>query len=362
MPDDQSPTSLTAPPRRRARAVMGAGAAALPLAAGAVWLHGWWTQGRFIERTNNAYLQADTVVVAPKIAGYITAVAVADNQIVTRGQVLAQVDAAPYQSTYDMARAELAQRQADLARFAADAARQEAAQAEAVAQVGVAQAAARLAETEAARFRQLAKTGAAPAERRDQADSTRDQSIAQLAVSRAAVATAARAVDSLRAQIAQGRAAVAAAEARLRGARADLDGAVLTAPVGGVVADGSVRIGQYVQAGTRLLSVVPVQSIYLLANFKETQLARMQPGQQAVVTLDALPGVTLAGRVESISPGTGADFALLPPENATGNFTKIVQRVPVRIALAVDASQRGALRSGLSAEAAVDTRASGDTP
>jgi membrane fusion protein (multidrug efflux system) len=362
MPDDQTQISLTAPPRRRARMMLGIGAAALALAAGAYWLQGWWTHGRFIETTNNAYLQADTVVVAPKIAGYVTAVAVADNQIVTRGQVLARIDPAQYQSAYDMAGAELAQRRADLARFAADAARQEAAQAEAVAQVAVVQAASRLADTEAVRFRQLAKTGAETAERRDQADSTREQSTAQLAVSRAAVVTATRAVDSLRAQIDQGRAAVAAAEARLRGARADLDGVVLTAPVAGVVADRSVRVGQYVQAGTRLLSVVPVQSIYLLANFKETQLARMHPGQPATVTLDALPGVTLAGTVESISPGTGADFALLPPENATGNFTKIVQRVPVRIALAVDPSRRGVLRSGLSAEAAVDTRAGGDTP
>jgi membrane fusion protein (multidrug efflux system) len=336
MPDDQTQISLTAPPRRRSRAVLGIGAAVLALAAGAYWLQGWWTHGRFIETTNNAYLQADTVVVAPKIAGYVTAVAVADNQVVRRGQVLARIDSAQYQAAYDMAGAELAQRQADLARFTADAARQEAAQAEAVAQVDVVQAASRLADTEAVRFRQLAKTGAETAERRDQADSTRAQSTAQLAVSRAAVVTAARAVDSLRAQIAQGRAAVAAAEARLR--------------------------GQYVQAGTRLLSVVPVESIYLLANFKETQLAHMHPGQPATVTLDALPGVTLAGTVESISPGTGADFALLPPENATGNFTKIVQRVPVRIALAVDPSRRGVLRSGLSAEAAVDTRAGGDTP
>jgi membrane fusion protein (multidrug efflux system) len=147
-----------------------------------------------------------------------------------------------------------------------------------------------------------------------------------------------------------------AAEAKVRGTESDLQGIAIAAPIAGQVADRTVRIGQFVQPGTRLMTLVPVQDLYLVANFKETQVGHMRPGQPVRVTVDALPDAKVTGTVDSIAPGTGSEFALLPPENATGNFTKIVQRVPVRIRLNPDPAWRDVLRPGLSVEAVVDTK------
>ena len=163
-------------------------------------------------------------------------------------------------------------------------------------------------------------------------------------------------IDATSAQIAQARAQVEAAQASLRQAQLDVNDTTLYSPIAGRVGDRSVRIGQYVQPGTRLLTVVPVQSVYLEANFKETQIGHMMPGQRATLHVDALRGVDLHGVVDSFAPGTGAQFALLPPENATGNFTKIVQRVPVRIRVDADPQTRSLLLPGLSVTVDVDTR------
>jgi membrane fusion protein (multidrug efflux system) len=333
----------------------------LVLGIGGAVLFQWWTVGRFTESTNNAYLEADAVVIAPKISGYVKEVLVGDNEVVEPGKILVRIDSASYQAVHDIAEAEVAQRRADLVRFRADISRQEAARAEALAQIKVTQAAARFAASDAQRFQGLAKTGAVTMQRRDQADSARDQTAGQADAARAAVDGASRQLDSLQAQIGQGEAALRAAEAKARGTRNDLDNVAITAPIGGQVGDRTVRVGQFVQPGARLMTVVPVQDIYLVANFKETQLGRLRPGQKVHVTVDALPGTDIAGVVDSIAPGTGSEFALLPPENATGNFTKIVQRVPVRIRLDLDPALRGALRPGLSAEVAVDTKSSGST-
>ena len=349
--DTKTPWHRTGGGRRALLAVL----AVAGVAAGWALVH-WWTVGRFLESTNNAYLQADAVTVAPKISGYVTRVLVADNAAVTAGQRLVEIDAAPYQAVADMAAAEVAQRQADLVRFAADLKRQEAAKAEAVAQVAVAEAAARFAGSDATRFQRLASSGAAAEQRREQADMARAQSAGQLTAARATVETAARQQEALAAQIGQGEAALKAAEAKLRAAQSDLDGVAIAAPAAGRVGDRTVRVGQFVQPGLRLLTVVPVGDLYLVANFKETQVGRMRQGQPVEVRVDALGGTVLQGTVDSLAPGTGAQFALLPPENATGNFTKIVQRVPVRIRLTVPADLADRLRPGLSAEAEIDTR------
>jgi membrane fusion protein (multidrug efflux system) len=163
-------------------------------------------------------------------------------------------------------------------------------------------------------------------------------------------------VDATTAQIAQARAQLEAARASLRQAQLDVNDTTLYSSVAGKVGDRSVRVGQYVQPGTRLLSVVPVQSVYLEANFKETQIGGMRPGQRATLHVDALRGIDLHGVVDSFAPGTGSQFALLPPENATGNFTKIVQRVPVRIRVDADPKTRALLLPGLSVTVDVDTR------
>jgi membrane fusion protein (multidrug efflux system) len=362
MPDGQQNATLTegstnASPRKPSRRrFLILGAAVVALVGVAFWLINWWTTGRFVETTNNAYLQADSVVISPKISGYVKEVLVRDNELVAAGAPLARIDSAPYQAAQDMAEAEIAQRRADLVRFQADAARQEAARAEAVAQVSVAEAAARFAAEDAARFQRLAKTGADTTQHRDQAESMRDQTAGQARAARAAVDTTSRQLDSLKAQIGQGEAALQAAQARVKGTRSDLDGVTVESPIAGRVGDRTIRIGQFVQPGTRMMTIVPMADIYLVANFKETQVGRMRPGQPVAVTIDALPDAKISGTVDSLAPGTGTEFALLPPENATGNFTKIVQRVPVRIRLNADSATRELLRPGLSAEVEVNTK------
>jgi len=361
MPDGHQNSSLftvsePAPWHKKHRRVLIAGVALLVLLAAGGWFLHYWTVGRFLEATNNAYLRADAVVISPKISGYVTEVAVGDNQTVAGGQMLIKIDPTPYQAARDMADAELAQRKADLIRFRADAARQEAARSEAVAQVSVAEAAARFAASDATRRVHLAQIGADAVRFSDEAVSNRDKTAGQLTAARAAVDVAMRQLDSLNAQIGQGEAALKAAEAKLRSAESDLQGVAIAAPAAGQVGDRTVRVGQYVQPGTRLMTVVPVQDLYLVANFKETQVGRMRPGQPVEITVDALPGAKMSGTIDSLAPGTGTEFALLPPENATGNFTKIVQRVPVRIRIAADEAIRAALRPGLSVEAEVNTK------
>jgi membrane fusion protein (multidrug efflux system) len=361
MPDGQLTATPVGTPqktswfKRHRRILLGTVGLAVIAVAG-LSLADWWLVGRFRESTNNAYLRADAVVISPKVSGYVTEVLVQDNQTVTAGQPLVRIDPAPYQAAHDMAEAEVAQKKADLVRFQADAARQEAARNEAIAQVSVAEAAARFASQDAARREGLVKVGADAARLGDQAISTRDQASGQLTAAKASVEVAARQLESLKAQIGQGEAALKAAEAKLRSTQSDLDGVGIAAPAAGQVGDRTVRVGQYVQPGTRLMSVVPVQDLYLVANFKETQVGHMRPGQPVAITVDALPDAKVSGTVDSIAPGTGSEFALLPPENATGNFTKIVQRVPVRIRLNPDPALRGLLRPGLSVEAEIDTK------
>jgi membrane fusion protein (multidrug efflux system) len=361
MPDGYENSSLFAvstpePWHKKHRRALIGGVAFLVFVAGGGWFADYWMAGRFLESTNNAYLRADAVVISPKISGYVTQVSVADNQTVGAGQMLIRIDPTPYQAARDMAEAELAQRQADLIRFRADAARQEAVRTEAVAQVSVAEAAARFASSDAARRVHLAEIGADAIRFSDEAVSNRDKTAGQLTAAHAAVQVATRQLDSLNAQIGQGEAALKAAEAKLRSAASDLEGVIIAAPVAGQVGDRTVRVGQYVQPGTRLMTVVPVNDVYLVANFKETQVGRMRPGQPVEISVDALPGAEVKGTVDSLAPGTGSEFALLPPENATGNFTKIVQRVPVRIRILADEAIRAALRPGLSVEAEVNTR------
>jgi membrane fusion protein (multidrug efflux system) len=224
------------------------------------------------------------------------------------------------------------------------------------AQQQVARVSLRHAEDEVARYTPLAATGAETAERLAELKSSRDQAQATLAADAAAVQAARTQTAALDAQLAQAKAQLEAARANAAQAQLDLDNTVVKSALAGRIGDRSVRVGQYVQPGTRMMTVVPVQSTYLQANFKETQIGRMRVGQPVELHVDALPGHTLHGVVDSFSPGTGAQFALLPPENATGNFTKIVQRVPVRIRLDTGPETRSVLLPGMSVTVDVDTR------
>ncbi len=322
---------------------------------GGAWLLHYETRGKYLEDTNDAYIQADAVTISPKISGYVEQVLVGDNQDVKAGQALVRIDPRDYD-----AQAQQYQAQIDVAKANADNVRagigeQEAGIAQARAQLASAEEDARYAEREAARYAPLAASGAETktqlANLRNQAAKARAAADAQ----RAALLSAERRIGSLKAQIRQAEAQGEAAKAQLAAAHVNVGSTVLKASVDGRIGDRTVRAGQFVQAGTRLMSVVPLTKLYVTANFKETQIGLMRPGQPATIQVDALDGTKIRGHVESISPGTGAQFSLLPPQNATGNFTKIVQRVPVRIAIDAGPEARRVLVPGLSVIVTVDT-------
>jgi membrane fusion protein (multidrug efflux system) len=327
----------------------------------AVWAHQ--------ETTDNAYVRADITPVAAKVEGYVAKLMVTDNQAVKAGDVLMIIDASDYEAKVARAEADLAGARATLGTLAA--ARQTAA-AQAGAQGGaIGQATAQLAALRAnavraaadeTRFSQLAARGWATRASLDQVDAEAKAARAQVAAGEAAVAAQrgqsgafVAATAGAGASILAGRAQVQAAEANLRQVKLDLERTVIRAPVDGVVGNRAVREGQLVRSGQQLLAIVPVQASYVVANFKETQLEKMHVGQPVAIAVDAYPGLTVHGRVESLAPASGAQFALIPADSATGNFTKIVQRVPVKVAIERRGLAAQLLRPGLSVEATVDT-------
>ncbi len=320
-----------------------------------VWGVRWWTVGRFIESTDDAYLQADSVTVAPKVSGYVTEVFVADNQAVQAGEPLVRLDGRQYQAILEQAKAAIAARKADIERGEAEMLQQKANIQQVRAQLVGARASEEHAREEVKRYEPLVATGAETTERLADLKNARNQAAATVAADIAAVQAAERQPATTQAQIDQARAQLEAAEASVRQAQLDMSDTVVRSTLAGRVGDRTVRVGQYVQPGTRLMTIVPVQDIYLVANFKETQIGLMRAGQPATIRVDAL-GSELHGTVDSFSPGTGSQFALLPPQNATGNFTKIVQRVPVRIHVDMGQETRKVLVPGLSVTVSVDTR------
>ncbi|WP_312889652.1 HlyD family secretion protein [Methylobacterium sp. R2-1] len=317
----------------------------------------WWTTGRFIETTDNAYLQSDKVVVSPRIAGMVAEVLVGDNQPVAAGQVLARLDDRERRILLTQAQAEVERDKAQLQGVAAALIQQKARIEGAEADVANTNAALTFSKQENERYRDLLRTGAGTVQRQQQAEADLHQRQAAADRAAASLDAARKQVESLRALEGAARASLEAAGAKAEQAQLNLDFTTITAPIRGVVGDRSVRLGQFVAAGTNLLTLVPMgRDLYLVANFKETQVGAMAAGQAVTLTVDALPGHVVRGRIVSFAPGTGAQFALLPPENATGNFTKIVQRVPVRIAIDPDDPLLGRLRPGLSVEASVYLR------
>jgi membrane fusion protein, multidrug efflux system len=316
----------------------------------------WWTVGRFIESTDDAYLQADSVTIAPKVSGYVSEVYVTDNQAVTVGQPLVRLDRRQYQAILEQANATIAARKADIERGAAELLQQQANIAQARAQLQGARSAETHAIEEVKRYEPLVATGAETNEKLADLVNARNQAAATVAADIAGVQAAERQPATTQAQIEQARAQLQASEASFRQAQLDTQDTVISSTLAGRVGDRSVRVGQYAQPGTRLMTIVPVQDVYLVANFKETQIGLMRAGQPATIHVDALSGTDLHGTVVSFSPGTGSQFALLPPQNATGNFTKIVQRVPVRIHIDAGQETRAVLVPGLSVTVRVDTR------
>jgi membrane fusion protein (multidrug efflux system) len=326
------------------------------LAAGIWYGWHWWQVGRFLEVTDDAYLQADNVAIAPKIGGILTAVPVDDNQKINAGTVIAEIDDRDYRVAVDQARANLLAAQADLKNLDAQLAWQNSIVEQADADIGANGAALDFSKQEQDRYKSLVASGAGTVQRVQQAESELKQRNASLLRARATLDAARKQVDIFQAQRGKAEAAIAADQARLTQAELDLEHTKITSPGDGVVGDKTARVGEFVQPGTRLMTIVPVQDLYLIANYKETQLGRIVAGERVMIEIDTFPGIEIGGTVASLAPGSGSQFSLLPPENATGNFTKIVQRVPVKIVLDRDNPLAGKLRPGLSVTVSVDTR------
>ncbi|MEL0251204.1 MAG: HlyD family secretion protein [Novosphingobium sp.] len=328
---------------------------------GAYALYEYETVGRYMQDTEDAYVKADGVTISSKLGGYVRRVAVSENQAVEQGVLLVQIDPTDYNTRLAQSTA-----QVDVARATESAA--VAAIQEAQSATGQARAALQASQRdlaylngEVARMRPLVASGAEPRQAFDQLVANRDKAAADVSAKPAAFAAANDRVVSARAQAGQSTAQIKAAQAQREAASTDLATTRITAPIGGKVGNSTVRIGQFVQPGQRLMTIVPTEAIYVEANFKETQIGLMRPGQPVTVHVDALPDVDFHGTVESITPGTGANFSLIPPQNATGNFTKIVQRVPVRIRINAGPESRKVLVPGLSLSVEVDTRAAKST-
>jgi membrane fusion protein (multidrug efflux system) len=321
----------------------------------------YWKTGRFMVSTDDAYVQADNTLIAPRVSGYISQVLVTDNQQVKAGQVLARIDDQDFQTALHQTTADRLMAEAEIRSIEAQLALQASVIEEANQQVASADAALRFAQQDHARYDALSRTGAGTIQSAQQTESALVQRTAALLQARAAYAAAKQQVDVLEAARVKAAAQLEHYRAAEHQADLNLGYTTITAPIDGTVGARSLRVGQYVQAGTQLMAVVPLDAVYVVANFKETQLTSVRPGQPVEISVDTFPDATIRGHVDSVAPATGLQFALLPPDNATGNFTKIVQRLPVKIVLDKDFGDHGPgaglLRPGMSVEPVIDTKA-----
>ena len=312
--------------------------------------------GRFEVSTDDAYIKADNTTIAPKVSGYIAAVLVGDNESVKAGQVLARIDNRDYEVALEQAKADVAAAKAAVSTKQAALDAQQSIIDAARAAINVDEANQTFAEQDDKRYAHLATTGYGSVQNAQQAASRIAAAKAGVARDQASLVTALKQVDVLKAELAQAKASLARSEALQNQAELNLSYTDIVSPGDGVVGNRTLRVGQYVQAGTQLMSVVPVAQAYIVANYKETQLTDVRPGQPVEIEVDTFPGVAVRGHVDSIAPASGQEFALLPPDNATGNFTKIVQRIPVKIVLDRGSPLAGDLRPGMSVYPAIDTK------
>ena len=353
--DVKSKISLRPSQRAVKRAAL-ALALTLGIAAVADLGYDYLTTGRYLESTDDAYVKADSTIISPKVSGYIAQVLVGDNQPVKAGQLLARIDDRDFKAALDQAHADVAASEAAVCNFEAQIALQQPIIEQGTADVAAAEANLQFAQEEQVRYDGLMKTGSGTIQRAQQTDAALREKIAQLQHGKSGLLAAQRKVDVLTTERAKAVAQLDRARAVEAQAALNLSYTKITAPVEGTVGARSLRVGQFVQAGTQLMAVVPLDGVYVVANFKETQLTHVRNGQPVEIQIDSFHGTKLRGHVDSLSPASGLEFALLPPDNATGNFTKIVQRVPVKIVLD-DHTLTGLLRPGMSAEPTVDTKA-----
>ncbi|TIQ27429.1 MAG: HlyD family secretion protein [Mesorhizobium sp.] len=326
------------------------------LGAGSWYGYNYWADGRFMISTDDAYVQADMSFVSPKISGYVDKVLVSENQRVKAGDPLFVIDDGDYKIAVAQAEAQIATLAKTLDRIDAQTKAAQASLAQAQAQKIADQAAADNAARAQDRAAQLLKTHVGTQAQLDDAQTALDQAKAALAGADAQITAAQANIGVLEAQRAEQASTLASLQLTRDKAQRDLSFTVLKAPYDGVVGNRSVEQGDLVSPGQKLAVVVPMDKLYIVGNFKETQLGRLVPGEKVRITVDAIDGQTFEGTVSSLAPASGAVFSLLPPENATGNFTKVVQRVPVRIDVPADVLKTGKLRAGLSVIVAADSR------
>jgi membrane fusion protein (multidrug efflux system) len=344
--------------RRRLRlgsVLAAAGVVALLIAAGFYGDY-YWTTGRFLVSTDDAYVQAHSVLISPKISGYISEVPVDDNQSVKAGEALARIDPRDYQTALDQARANVAVAQAIINTLSQQIAQQKLVIEQDRQQVASDKAALVFSQQDFQRYTHLATTGYGTVQRAQQAQADISEKQATLQHDSAIVAAAEKQVGVFEGELAQASATLALQQAMEHQAELNLSYTTITAPVDGTVGVRTLRVGEYVQAGTQLMAIAPLQAVYVVANYKETQLTDVQPGQGVAIHIDTFPGTLVHGHVDSLAPASGQEFALLPPDNATGNFTKVVQRIPVKIEIDKNDPLLGRLRPGMSVEPTIDTK------
>ena len=339
----------------RQRLLLGAGIVAVLVILGA-WAVQYILVGQYLVGTDDAYLAADSSLIAAKVSGYVADVAVRDNQPVAKGQVLVQIDPRDYEAALAASTAQLQAAEAQIANIEAQLALQQSRIAAAKASVAGDTARLAFAEENARRYATLSAKGASPVQTLQQANTDLQAARAILDADNAALQAAHRQVDVLDAQAKQAQAGEAEARAQLAQARLNLEHTTIRAPFDGVVGNKTVALGDYLQPGTQVMAVVPLAQVYIVANYKETQVTHIRPGQPVRIHVDGFPALDVRGHVDSIFPASGQEFALLPPDNATGNFTKIVQRVPVKIVIDLTPAETGKLRPGMSVEPEIDTR------
>ncbi|MGO7905884.1 HlyD family secretion protein [Rhizobium leguminosarum] len=356
-PAQSAPASVAAPAAAKKRRSPVLPIVVLALLAGGGWYgYEWWTNGRFMVSTDDAYIEGDIATISPKVTGYVAKVNVVANQEVKAGDVLATLDNGDYQNALDLAQAQIVTEQLSLQRIDAQIEGANASLVQAQAQKVALEAAVRGAEITQKRQSDLQAKSVGTAADLDNANIALDQAKANLAGGDANITAAQANITILRAQRREAEGSVRSLEISRDKAVRDLSFTVLKAPYDGIVGNRSVQEGDLVSPGQRLMALVPVRQLYIDANFKETQIQHLVPGSKVNVQVDAYSDHPIVGTVESISPASGSVFSLLPPENATGNFTKVIQRMPVRIALPQDALDSGRLRAGLSVVVDVDTR------
>jgi membrane fusion protein (multidrug efflux system) len=360
--DDAAATTTSKRGRWSLKHLLIAAAALLFVATAVGYGHYYWTIGRYLVSTDDAYVEAHSVLISPKVSGYLSAAPVDDNQSVKAGEVLARIDPRDYQNTLDQARANVAAAQAAIDTLNQQIAQQRLVVEQDRQQVASDQAAVVYSRQDFQRYTELAKDGWGTVQRSQQADADIREKAATLRHDIVVVSAAEKQIGILEAQIAQATAALAQQRAIEHQAELNLSYTVITAPIDGTVGVRTLRVGQYVQAGTQLMAVVPLQAVYITANYKETQLTDVRPGQPVTIDVDTFPGTAVHGRVDSVAPASGQEFALLPPDNATGNFTKIVQRIPVKIVVDAHDPLANLLRPGMSVEPTIDTNPVASAP